>query len=125
MTKKKKIITGCIAVSVLLAVVVIFALLRRASSDAESTEAYATQVSLLSSNSANGIVSRFAGVVEPQKTVTIQKSSDKNIKEVYVKEGDTVTKGAPLFSYDVDEIQLKLSGAELELERITNEISTL
>lgn len=125
MTKKKKIITGCIAVSVLLTVVVIFALLRRASSDAESTEAYATQVSLLSSNSANGIVSRFAGVVEPQKTVKIQKASDKNIKEVYVKEGDTVTKGAPLFSYDVDEIQLKLSGAELELERITNEISTL
>ena len=107
MTKKKKIITGCIAVSVLLAVVVIFALLRRASSDAESTEAYATQVSLLSSNSANGIVSRFAGVVEPQKTVKIQKASDKNIKEVYVKEGDTVTKGAPLFSYDVDEIQVE------------------
>ena len=42
-----------------------------------------------------------------------------------MKEGDTVTKGAPLFSYDTDEIQMKLSEAELELERINTEISTL
>ena len=34
-------------------------------------------------------------------------------------------KGAPLFAYDTDEIQMKLSEAELELERIGTEISTL
>lgn len=97
---------------------------QKSSSAADGAVAYTTPVSMLTSTSI-GTVNRYAGVVEPQKTVKIQKASDKNVKEVFVKEGDTVTKGTPLFSYDTDEIQMKLSEAELELERITTEISTL
>ena len=126
MTKKKKIIfisAGAAAILVIL-IGIWFFVFRKSSSAADGVVAYTTPVSMLTSTS-TGTVNRYAGVVEPQQTVKIQKASDKNVKEVFVKEGDTVTKGAPLFSYDTDEIQIKLSEAELELERITTEISTL
>lgn len=126
MTKKKKIIfisAGAAAVLVLL-IIIWFFIFRKSSSAADGAVAYTAPVSMLTT-SATGMVNRYAGVVEPQKTVKIQKASDKNVKEVFVKEGDTVTKGAPLFAYDTDEIQMKLSEAELELERISTEISTL
>lgn len=124
LTKKKKLIIGGAAASAVILGVGIFAVTRGSSGGNGEAEAYTTQVSMLTTSSV-GLVDRFAGVVEPQQTLKIQKASDKNVKEVFVKEGDTVTKGTPLFSYDVDEIQLKLSEAELEMERITNEISTL
>ncbi len=126
MTKKKKIIfisAGAAAILLIL-IGIWFFVFRKSSSAADGVVAYTTPVSMLTSTSTGG-VNRYAGVVEPQQTVKIQKASDKNVKEVFVKEGDTVTKGAPLFSYDTDEIQMKLSEAELELERITTEISTL
>lgn len=123
LSKKKKIIIGGAAAIVIVGLG-IFIAVRTSSENSNEATAYTFQVSTLTSNSI-GLVNRFAGVVEPQKTLKIQKASDKKIKEIYVNEGDTVTKGAPLFSYDVDEIQLNLSTAELELERITNEISTL
>lgn len=126
MTKKKKIIFISAGAAIVLVILIgiWFFVFRKSSSAADGVVAYTTPVSMLTSTSI-GTVNRYAGVVEPQKTVKIQKASDKNVKEVFVKEGDTVTKGAPLFSYDTDEIQMKLSEAELELERITTEISTL
>ena len=124
LTKKKKIIIGCVSAAVVLSGVSIFAVTRGSSKNSDDAEAYVTQVSTLTTTKI-GLVDRFAGVVEPQETLKVQKATDKNVKEIFVKEGDTVTKGDPLFSYDVDEIQLKLSEAELELERITNEISGL
>lgn len=126
MTKKKKIIfiSAGAAIILIILIGIWFFVFRKSSSAADGVVAYTTPVSILTSTSI-GTVNRYAGVVEPQKTVKIQKASDKNVKEVFVKEGDTVTKGAPLFSYDTDEIQMKLSEAELELERITTEISTL
>ena len=126
MTKKKKIIfiSAGAAVVLILLIIIWFFVSRKSSSSADGAVAYTTPVSMLTT-STTGMVNRYAGVVEPQKTVKIQKASDKNVKEVFVKEGDTVTKGAPLFAYDTDEIQMKLSEAELELERIGTEISTL
>lgn len=126
MTKKKKIIfiSAGAAVVLILLIIIWFFVSRKSSSSADGAVAYTTPVSMLTT-STTGMVNRYAGVVEPQKTVKIQKASDKNVKEVFVKEGDTVTRGAPLFAYDTDEIQMKLSEAELELERIGTEISTL
>ena len=124
MTRKKTIILAIIAAVILLFGILMWMLFKKPSNTASDPEVYTTRVSLLSTSS-SGIVNRFAGVVEPQKTVKIQKATDRQVKELFVKEGDTVSKGTPLFSYDVDEMQLKLSSAELEFERITNEIATL
>ncbi len=126
MTKKKKIlfIGAGAAILVIILFAIWFFVFRRSSATAEGAVAYTTPVSVLTGTS-TGTVNRYAGVVEPQQTIKIQKASDRTVKEVFVKEGDTVTKGAPLFSYDTDETQMKLSEAELELERIATEISTL
>lgn len=124
LTKNKKVIIGSISAAIVMAGIGIFALTRDSSGSSGDAEAYTTQVSMLTTTNV-GFVDRFAGIVEPQETLKIQKATDKNIKEIFVQEGDTVTKGDPLFSYDVDEIQLKLSEAELELERINNEITNL
>ena len=124
LTKKKKWIIGGISAAILIGSIGIIAAVKHSFNDAGDMEVYTTQVSMLTSSSI-GLVDRFAGVVEPQETLKIQKATDKNVKEIFVQAGDTITKGTALFSYDVDEIRLKLSEAELELERITNEISTL
>lgn len=126
MTKKKKLIFiggGAILILALL-ITLWYIFFRKNEKASEGGEVYTMSVGTLT-GSASSFVNRFAGVVEPQQTIKIQKASDRKVNEVFVKEGDTVTKGAPLFTYDTDETQLKLSEAELELERITNEISTL
>ncbi|MDD3221053.1 MAG: efflux RND transporter periplasmic adaptor subunit [Clostridia bacterium] len=126
LTKKKKILFIIGGAVLLLAILIgIWHFFFRKSDKADSgNEVYTTSIALLTA-STSGASNRFAGVVEPQQTIKIQKATDRKIKEVFVKEGDTVIKGAPLFSYDTDETQMKLSEAELELERITGEISTL
>ena len=65
---------------------------------------------------------RFSGVVESQKTVKIQKQSDRNIKEIYVEVGETVKTGQKLFEYDTDDISTKIEQENLEVERMQNAI---
>ncbi|MCI8282192.1 MAG: biotin/lipoyl-binding protein [Lachnospiraceae bacterium] len=83
---------------------------------------YVEQVSSLM-NGGSGAQNRYSGVVEPQKSWDVNKDGEKTVKEVFVKEGDTVEVGTPLFSYDTDEIQDQIATAKLELEGIDNEIS--
>lgn len=72
-----------------------------------------------------GSAPRFAGVVEPQKTVKVNKDETKTLAEVYVVTGQEVTVGTPLFRYNTEEMQLQLTQAELELEGIENQITLL
>jgi HlyD family secretion protein len=126
MKKTKKLIyitVGGVIVLIILIALWFFIFRKSTSGNGESV-AYTTPVSVLT-GAGTGTVNRYAGVVEPEQTLKVQAASDRKIKEVYVKEGDTVTKGARLFSYDTEETSLKLSEAELELERIGTEISTL
>lgn len=74
MTKKKKIIfisAGAAAVLVLL-IIIWFFIFRKSSSAADGAVAYTAPVSMLTT-SATGMVNRYAGVVEPQKTVKFKK----------------------------------------------------
>ena len=69
-----------------------------------------------------GGISRFSGVVETQKQVKIQPEQERTVKEVFVEEGQEVTKGTVLFSYDIEEEKNKLSQLQLEAEKIENDI---
>ncbi len=71
-----------------------------------------------------GIANNFSGVVEPQKTENIKVDSTKKVKEILVSVGDSVDINTPLFSYDTEDIALNISQANLELERINNNISS-
>ncbi|MGM9591037.1 MAG: efflux RND transporter periplasmic adaptor subunit [Faecousia sp.] len=61
---------------------------------------------------------RFAGMVVSEHVAEIQKDGEKTISELFVKEGDDVKEGDPLFSYDMEELQLTLDKQKLEKEQL-------
>lgn len=61
---------------------------------------------------------RFAGIVVSENVAQIQRDSDKTIGELYVREGDDVTEGQELFTYDTDQLKLTLDKQRLELEQL-------
>lgn len=65
---------------------------------------------------------RFSGLVVSENVTEIQKDSGKTVKELLVKEGDDVTEGQELFSYDTEELQLTLDKQKLELEQLNASI---
>lgn len=61
---------------------------------------------------------RFSGIVISENVAEIQKDGDKTIGELLVREGDDVTEGQALFSYDTEQLQLNLDKQKLELEQL-------
>ena len=129
MTKKKKIIiivAAIISAVIIAALILYFAVFKKSGPDSSKGTVYVESVGMLTGSGNNtGVLNRFTGVVDPQETLEIQKDSEKTIKDILVKEGDNVEIGTALFTYDTDEISLKLSQAQLDLEGLTNEISAL
>lgn len=85
---------------------------------------YVTSISDLTGQT-TGTSNRYAGVVEPQETVSVELESGRTVKEVKVKTGDQVKKGQLLFEYDLSSIQESLEEAQLDLDRLKNEASSL
>lgn len=83
---------------------------------------YVEKVSAIMGRNA-GMQNRYPGVVQPQKSVDINADSERTIKEFFVKVGDTVEEGTPLFAYDTDEVEMELQQAKLENENADLEIS--
>ena len=128
MQKSKKILIAVIAAVVVLAAAVIlyFTVFRNSGPDSSKGTVYVESVGSLTGTGNNlGVLNRYTGVVDPQETLEIQKNSDKTVKEIFVEEGDEVSAGTPLFSYDTDAISLELSQAQLDLESLNNDISAL
>jgi len=71
-----------------------------------------------------GMVDRHAGVVEAGESVSVNSDSSMEIKEIAVNEGDTVTKGQVLFSYETGALSLDVERLELEVEQTNNTITT-
>ena len=84
----------------------------------DKTGVYVQSVSSLMSMGGIAPGDRFAGVVVSENVTEIPKDSDKGIKELFVKEGDDVTEGQALFSYDTDQLQLNLDRQKLELDQM-------
>ena len=81
---------------------------------------YVSKVSVLTGVE-SAATNRFAGVVEPQETVSVKIESGRKVKEVQVKTGDEVKAGQLLFEYDLSSIQDDLQQAKLDLDRLKNE----
>ncbi|HJC11394.1 MAG TPA: efflux RND transporter periplasmic adaptor subunit [Candidatus Blautia merdigallinarum] len=122
MNKKHKIIGGiCGAVCIGGLAAGIF-IIRGAGDKKAEDLAYVMSVS--SMNDMSG-TQRLAGVVESQKTLEIQKDSEREIKEILVKAGDNVEVGTPLFTYDTATLETDIQQAKLDLERADSEMSNL
>ena len=122
MNKKHKIIGGiCGAVCIGGLAAGIF-IIRGAGDKKAEDLAYVMSVS--SMNDMSG-TQRLAGVVDSQKTLEIQKDSEREIKEILVKAGDNVEVGTPLFTYDTATLETDIQQAKLDLERADSEMSNL
>jgi len=126
--KKKQVVIISIIAVIILAVagLIIWFLRGRSTSQVSSGQSvYVSSVAdIMGLSSGNGMIGRYSGVVEPQKTWKIEASSDKKVEEIYVKEGDEVKTGDKLFIYSTSEAEDSLVQADIDLERISNEIET-
>ena len=128
MTKKKiGIIAGIAAAVLILACVAVwFFFCREAGMPSDPNEiAYVNTVSDITQEGGLGMTTKFSGVAEPEKTLSVQKDDTKKIAELHVAVGQEVKTGDPLFSYDTEDISLQLQEAELQLESLGNRITTL
>lgn len=72
-----------------------------------------------------GTTPRYSGIVEPQKLIEIKKNESQTVSKIYVTEGQEVFSGDKLFSYDTQELTYSYEEAEINLDGINNNITTL
>ncbi len=82
----------------------------------EDTVVYMTSVSMLTDKLLLG-QNVYGGIVVTQGEVTVNNEEGSRISDYYVKEGDTVTVGTPLFKYDVNALQDSLTTKEIARDR--------
>lgn len=125
MTKTKKIIIGVVAAAIVVAALILLLIYKGMlpSVGGDGSVAYVQKVSSLTSQTIT--VDRYAGVIESQKAQTYKKDNSRDIEEVYVKLGDTVVVGTPLFKYDVRTSENNIASIKLDIEALNNEISYL
>lgn len=85
---------------------------------------YVQSVQALNELGGIGAADQFSGIVEAESVTAVQKDGTKTILELLVSEGDDVTEGQALFSYDTEEIQLNLDKQRLELEQLLSSIES-
>ena len=129
MTKKKIFTIAGIAVGAVIVIgIVIWLIFFRGGSVAPSDPnemVYVTSIADITGTGSLGMTAKYSGVVEPEKTLSVQKDDTKKIAELYVTVGQEVKVGDKLFSYDTDDLQMQLEEAQLQLESLKNRISTL
>mgnify|MGYP002529636542 CR=1 FL=1 len=121
---KKKISIIVIAVVLVIAAAAVggWFLLRGVGRGSNGDEVYVESVAMLTGMD-SGVTNRYSGVVEPQQTWEIKRNPEKTVKNLFVKEGDQVEVGTPLFEYDTDSIKDEIAQVKLELESVNNEIA--
>lgn len=85
---------------------------------ASGTPVFVQKVSELTGMGGIAPGDRFAGILVSENVTEIRKDADKTVAELLVKEGDDVTEGQALFSYDTDQLELSLNKQRLELEQL-------
>ena len=92
------------------------------SSDSEQTVTV-EKVSRIAAKGSIGLVNRYAGLVVSGETANVERG-DKKIAQVLVKEGDWVSEGDVLFSYDMEAMELELTKLLLELDGFESTIAS-
>lgn len=116
--KKKTNIIILISACLLIVVIGIYYLFPKESSNGNI---YVQKVSTIIGSSYTE--NRYSGVVESSETVDINQDGNKSITDMYVKEGQKVSKGDKLFSYDTTEAANSIAQKKLDIEAQNNEIT--
>ena len=104
----KKLLVLCLALSLVLTMA--------ARADSENA-VYVQKVAELSNMGGIAPGDKFAGIVVSENIAEVQKDNQMAVAELLVREGDDVTEGQELFSYDTQQLQLSLDKQRLELEQ--------
>lgn len=110
-------------ISLILAVLMLLALCTACGEDS-GEEVTVESVADICGMGATGLADRFAGIVSPQGETKIKRSDTGIIGEIFVSVGDTVSEGQVLFTYDTQQISMDIERASLELEQMTNTVSS-
>ena len=86
---------------------------------------YTISVAELTKSGTVGAVNRFSGVVEAEETWSVNQNPDSKIKEILVSPGDMVKAGDVLFIYDTEKYESDQAQAEIDLERLNNELESI
>ena len=81
------------------------------------------KVSRIVAKGSVGLINRYAGLVVSGETASVERG-DKKVAQVLVKEGDWVSEGDVLFSYDMEALELELTKLLLELDGYENTIAS-
>ncbi|MCC6095397.1 MAG: efflux RND transporter periplasmic adaptor subunit [Eubacterium sp.] len=127
MNKKKVVILILILAAAGAAVFGIFRFIKgKKDKAADSGEtAYVEQVSNLADTGSLGMNNRYAGTVESQETWSVNKNADAEVKDLNVSVGQEVKKGDVLFTYDTTKYQQDLEQANIDLQRLNNEYTSM
>lgn len=127
MNKKKKIIITAVSAAAAVAVAVSGIAIWKFTSDDQSGEKVfvnpIADINTVNMISLSG--NCFSGVIESQKSLDVKYDTSKTIKEILVKEGDEVSEGTDLFTYDVEAMELDLEQGQLEIEKFDNDIDSM
>lgn len=69
-----------------------------------------------------GINNRYSGIIEPKDVIKINPEQSLTVDVCYVKAGDSVTAGDPLFAYDVDSLNLSYEQLLIDITGLENTI---
>lgn len=116
---KKQILTTICAIGLMAGIT-----LTGCGSDASSQTASVESVSMITGIGSVGLNEQYAGVIVSESEVSVNKDDTLTVKELLVAEGDEVTEGQILFTYDTDSIKLSLEKAQLEAEQMSNSIAS-
>ena len=117
----KKYIIAAAAIAVV--AIVYFLLLRKGGSEGEDI-AYVSSVKSLTGRGALGAVNKLPGIVESQETWSVSRNSDVEVEELHVEVGQEVSAGDPLFTYSTAKYEEDLKQAQIDLERLNNELTS-
>lgn len=91
----------------------------------ELPEVYVQSVAQLTGYGSLGGYNVSAGVVVSQNEVKVERDESRKIKELKVEVGQEVAAGESLFSYDMEDMQLTIDKAKLEIEQMKNSVTDL
>ena len=77
---------------------------------------YVQSVAALTGYGSLGGANASSGVVVAQKEIKVERDSSRKIKQLNVEVGQEVKSGEVLFTYDMEDMQLTIDKAKLEIE---------
>lgn len=119
--KKMRIIAVLVVVAAIVGGTVWFFVSRNSSGTTDGV--YVQKISSLNGTAVAG--NRYSGVVESQESLDIKKDDSREVKEIYVSEGQEIHAKDPLFAYDTDDLSSKIASANLDIENANTEIEAL